>query len=82
MGSEVVATVALASFGRICRFKRSGVCTYIRLDEACLAGSRLEHLDRIDCETCCTPACCDVGRNVSESVRTVVAAAVRNNNDT
>ena len=41
-------------------FKRSGGCAYIRLGEACLAGSRLEHPDRIDCETCCTPVFCDV----------------------
>ena len=58
--SEVVSKSALSPLIRSAFFKRSGGCAYIRLGEACLAGSRLEHPDRIDCETCCTPVFCDV----------------------
>ena len=58
--SEVVSKSAVDSFNQICLFQEVGGCAYIRLGEACLAGSRLEHPDRIDCETCCTPVFCDV----------------------
>ena len=54
--------IALESFDRIYRFKRSGGCAYIRLGEACLVGSRSEHPDRIDCETCGAPVFLDVVR--------------------